>query len=93
MPDRVPLPPKERLLPGLRQTLRAIRRGEALRVFVAQDAGLAPDGRGPVTCPVEEAARTAGIEIVPVPTMKALGLRCGLAVGCACAAEIASPGA
>ena len=39
----------------------------------------------------EEAARAAGIEIVHVPTMKMLGQRCGIAVGCACAAEIAAP--
>lgn len=91
MPDRSLIPPKEQLRPGLRQTLRAVQRGEARRVYVARDAGLSPDGRSPVTAPAEEAARAAGIEIVHVPTMKMLGQRCGIAVGCACAAEIAAP--
>lgn len=36
MPDRSLFPPKEQLRPGLRQTLRAVQRGEARRVYVAR---------------------------------------------------------
>ena len=81
-----------RMCPGVRETLRALREGRAVRVFIAEDAGedrRHGTGKGePLTRPVEETARSAGVEIVTVPTMKALGARCGLKVRCAAAAEL-----
>lgn len=80
-----------RLCSGIRETLRALHEGRTVRVYIAQDAGGDPrhPGQGEaLTWPVEEAARAAGVEIVPIPTMKALGVRCGLKVRCAAAAEL-----
>ena len=61
---------------GSRETLRAIRNGRAVHVYIASDAGES------VTVPVEEAAVTAA------GTMRELGRACGLHVGCACAAQV-----
>ena len=65
---------------GTNQTAKAISRGQARVVFVAQDA----DRR--VTEPLLRAARERGIEVVEVPSMVALGRACGIAVGAAAAA-------
>lgn len=73
-------------LAGMRQTLRAIRDGRAVRVLVAADAAAS------VRAPVEEAARAAGLPVEMVATMRTLGRTCGIAVGCACAAQLAAPG-
>ncbi len=65
---------------GTNQTVKAISRGQARVVYVAQDA----DRR--VTEPVLRAARERGLEIVEVASMAALGRACGIAVGAATAA-------
>lgn len=65
---------------GTNQTAKAIARGRARVVFVAQDA----DRR--ITEPVLRAARERGLEVVEVSTMEALGRACGIAVGAAAAA-------
>lgn len=65
---------------GTNQTAKAIARGQARVVFVAQDA----DRR--ITEPVLRAARERGLEVVEVPTMEQLGRACGIAVGAAAAA-------
>jgi large subunit ribosomal protein L7A len=65
---------------GTNQTAKAISRGQARVVFVAQDA----DRR--VTEPLLRAARERGMEVVEVPSMVALGRACGIAVGAAAAA-------
>ncbi len=65
---------------GTNQTVKAISRGRARVVYVAQDA----DRR--VTEPVLRAARDRGLEIVEVASMAALGRACGIAVGAATAA-------
>ncbi len=65
---------------GTNQTAKAISRGQARVVFVAQDA----DRR--VTEPLLRAARERGMEVVEVPSMAALGRACGIAVGAAAAA-------
>ncbi len=70
---------------GTNQTAKAISRGQARVVFVAQDA----DRR--VTEPLLRAARERGMEVVEVPSMAALGRACGIAVGAAAAAILDAP--
>ena len=70
---------------GTNQTAKAISRGQARVVFVAQDA----DRR--VTEPLLRAARERGMEVVEVPSMAALGRACGIAVGAAAAAILEPP--
>jgi len=70
---------------GTNQTAKAISRGQARVVFVAQDA----DRR--VTEPLLRAARERGMEVVEVPSMAALGRACGIAVGAAAAAILEAP--
>ena len=65
---------------GTNQTTKAVNRGHARVVYVAQDA----DRR--VTEPVLLAARERGVEVVEVDSMTALGRACGIAVGAAVAA-------
>ena len=65
---------------GAKQVLRAIQAGGVQRVFIAQDADMF------VTRPVFDACRAAGVEIVEVPSMKALGEACGVQVKAAAAA-------
>jgi len=65
---------------GTSQTTKAISRGQARVVFIAQDA----DRR--VTEPVLRAARERGVEIVEIASMATLGRACGIAVGAAAAA-------
>ena len=65
---------------GAKQVLRAIEAGGVSRVFIAQDADMF------VTRPVFDACRAAGIEIIEVPSMKALGEACGVQVTAVAAA-------
>lgn len=65
---------------GTNQTVKAISRGHARVVYVAQDA----DRR--VVDPVLRAARERGLEVVEVASMALLGRACGIAVGAAVAA-------
>ena len=65
---------------GVKQTRRAIDKGLAARVFLAQDADPA------LTGPVEELCREKDIPVERVSQMKELGSACGIAVGSAVAA-------
>ncbi len=65
---------------GTNQTAKAIRRGEAVVVFVAKDA----DPR--VTEPVVRAAQERGLPLVQEHTKRELGRACGIAVDAAAAA-------
>ncbi len=69
---------------GARQTLRALRDGRVLRVYIAEDAAAR------VAEPVRLAAGDVGVPVLEVPTMRELGRLCGLKVGCACAAVLRS---
>ncbi len=80
--DVDPLKAAVRRAIGTNQTTKAITRGQALVVYIAQDA----DRR--VTDPVLRAARERGLEVVEVTSMAALGRACGIAVGAAAAAII-----
>ena len=65
---------------GAKQVLRAVEAGEACRVFIATDADVF------VTRRVYDACRARNIEVVEVPSMKALGEACGVQVKAAAAA-------
>ena len=65
---------------GAKQVLRAIANDDIRCVFIATDADMF------VTRPVFDACRAKNIEIVEVPSMKALGEACGVQVKAAAAA-------
>lgn len=69
---------------GANQTAKAIRKGKAEVVFVAQDA----DRR--VVEPVLRAAQETGVPVVEVASGKELGRACGIAVGASAAAILRS---
>lgn len=65
---------------GTKQVLRALERGEATQVFVAEDADEFIYRR------IRAAAETAGVPATVVPTMAELGKACRVEVGTAAAA-------
>jgi len=67
---------------GAKQTRRALRDGKAARIFLAEDADPA------LTEPIETLSRELGVEVEWIPTMKELGVTCGIAVGAAVAAVL-----
>ena len=67
---------------GAKQTRRALQDGRAVRVYLAEDADPS------VTSPIEALCAENGVEIVHVPTMRAMGQACGIAVGAAVAAVV-----
>lgn len=64
---------------GTKQTKKAIERGQAKIVFVAQNAD------HQVIDPVVQICKEKGISLVFVDSMQALGKACGIDVGCAVA--------
>lgn len=64
---------------GAKQIRKAVRAGTVERVYLAKDA----DDR--VTAPVEELCRQTGTLMTWVPTMRELGVACGIEVATACA--------
>lgn len=67
---------------GTKQTLKALEKGQARKVFIATDADRF------VTEPVCELCRKKGVPIVEVSSMKELGQACGIEVNCATASII-----
>lgn len=65
---------------GMKQTAKAVDRGEARLVFVARDADAQLVRR------IVEACGARAIELVYVDTMAELGRACGIEVGAASAA-------
>lgn len=65
---------------GAKQSIKALEKGLACLVFVAEDA----DGK--IVGPVLELCESKGIEVVKTMTMKELGKACGIQVGTAVAA-------
>lgn len=65
---------------GVKQTKRALNDGKATHVFLAENA----DPR--VIEPIEALCSDRGVSVEKVPSMKALGAACGIAVGSAAAA-------
>ena len=68
---------------GVKQSRKAVQRGEARLVFLAEDAD--PQ----ITEPIQELCQSAGIPVEQVPHMKDLGAACGIRLGCAVAAVVA----
>ena len=64
---------------GMKQLRKALKNGQVLRVYLAQDA----DPR--LTEPLAAECADLSVELVEVPTMAELGAACGIAVGAAAA--------
>ena len=64
---------------GMKQLRKALKNGQVLRVYLAQDA----DPR--LTEPLAAECADLSVELVEVPTMAELGTACGIAVGAAAA--------
>lgn len=64
---------------GAKQTIKAIKSGQAKIVYIAEDA------EAKVTAPIIEACKQHNVELVFVDTMKKLGSLCGIDVGAATA--------
>ena len=69
----------QRKVVGIKQLRRALRDGQVVRVFVAENAD--PQ----LTQPVADACSAADVELIWVPTMTELGKACGISVGAAAA--------
>jgi len=67
---------------GLRTTLRAVESGKAVQVFIAEDADVF------VTRRIQEACTGMNVPYERVPSMKELGMSCGVEVKAACAALV-----
>ena len=79
MPERLHT---DRKLIGTKQVLKALKAGRVTAVYVADDAAPDPTLREPLV----GQCRDAGVEVIPVATMKELGKLCQIHVGAACAA-------
>lgn len=67
---------------GVKQTIKIIKNGKAISVYLAKDA------EDKVIHPVEELCRQNNVEVVYINTMRELGHMCGIDVGAAAAALI-----
>lgn len=64
---------------GVKQSLKAVKAGEALRVYLADDADPS------MLQPIRELCGEGGIEVVAVESMAVLGRACEIDVGAAVA--------
>jgi len=67
---------------GAKQTLKAIERGQAKVVYIAQNADRH------VVEPILRMCAAKGVRVIEADSMQALGKACGIEVGCASAAII-----
>lgn len=67
---------------GAKQTAKAVEKGQASLVFLAEDA----DSR--VIGPLREVCARAGVAVQMVPSMTELGKACGIDVGAAAVAIV-----
>ena len=67
---------------GTKQTLKALEKGEAVLVLLAEDA----DAK--ISAPVAELAAAKGVKVSYIGTMSELGKMCGIKVKAAAAAII-----
>ncbi len=72
----------QRCVVGAKQLKKALEKGTAQQVFLAENADPA------LTQPIADACRIRGIECAWVPTMADLGIACGIDVGAAAAAIV-----
>jgi len=62
---------------GMKQTKRALEKGQVVKLYVAKDA------EAHIVRPLIQAAEEQHLEIIEVPTMAELGRACGIDVGAA----------
>lgn len=67
---------------GTKQTIKALEKGFAKKVFIASDA------EQHIVKPLLLLCQDKGIQVVMIDTMKNLGKACGIEVGCAAAALV-----
>lgn len=72
----------KKIVIGRKQTLRALQRNEAERIFISKDADLH------VTKTIEDVCKEQNIEIIYFDTMKDLGESVGICVNAAAAAVL-----
>lgn len=65
---------------GAKQTIKAVEKGLAKEVVLAQDAD------EHVTKPIAQLCQDQGVAVTIVDSMQKLGKACGIEVKCACAA-------
>lgn len=70
---------RERLVVGLKQTLRAVKGNKAAKVFLGDDS------ESNIKALIEDAASSCDAQIFYIPTMKELGKMCGIDVCASCA--------
>ena len=68
---------------GVKQSRKAVQRGSAQLVFLAEDAD--PQ----ITDPIRQLCQTTGVPVESIPHMRELGNACGIRLGCAVAAVLA----
>ena len=68
---------------GVKQSRKAVQRGKARLVFLAEDAD--PQ----ITDPIRQLCQSAGVPVESIPHMRELGTACGIRLGCAVAALLA----
>lgn len=67
---------------GIKQTLKALEKGLAKKVFIASDA------EQHVVRPLQQRCQEKCVPVIMADTMKSLGKVCGIEVGCAAAALV-----
>jgi len=72
----------KKIVIGKKQTLRALHRNEAEKIYISKDADLY------VTKPIADICKEQNIEMICFDTMKELGLACGINVNAAAAAVL-----
>jgi len=65
---------------GTKQTLKAVQKGLAVKVLIAEDA------ESHIVAPLYELCREKNVEIIKAESMAALGKACGIDVGTAAVA-------
>ena len=73
---------EKKIVIGKKQTLRALSRDEAEKIYLSKDADLH------VTKPIADVCKDKNIEIVYFDSMKNLGMSCGINVNAAAAAVL-----
>ncbi len=68
---------------GMKQVQKAVKRGSAAQVFLAEDADAW------ITSPIQKLCEEHEIPVMMAGTMKDLGKACGIEVGAAAAAVLA----
>jgi len=73
---------QNKIVIGKKQTLRALLKNEAKKVYISKDADFH------VTEPIVDVCKDCGVEIIYFDNMKDLGTACGIDVNAAAAAVL-----